>query len=120
MEALSATLWSLAAPGMTPKALRAAVRERHPEASKKDVVRAAFYALIDARSQDGQTLDALHRFALAERAPSDEPAEAIGKRRKKKHSRATEAARTETAVTETAVTETAVTEIVATETAEAA
>jgi|GEM_PF-1577640 len=99
MEALSATLWSLAAPGMTPKTLRAAVRERHPEASKKDVVRAAFYALIDARSQDGQTLDALHRFALAERAPSDEPPALIGKRRTKKHSRKIEAATTETAET---------------------
>ena len=99
MEALSATLWSLAAPGMTPKALRDAVRERHPEASKKDIVRAAFYALIDIRSQDGQTLDALHRFALAERAPSDEPPETIGKRRKKKHDRTAEPAAIETVET---------------------
>ena len=90
MEALSATLWSLAVPGMTPKALRAAVRERHPEASKKDIVRAAFYALIEARSQDNQTVDALHQFALAERIPSDEPPMTIGKRRKKTQRRAVE------------------------------
>lgn len=50
IEVLSATLRRVAAPCMAPKALRAAVREQHPEASKKDVVRAAFYALIDARS----------------------------------------------------------------------
>lgn len=84
MEALSAILWSLAEPGMTPKALRAAVRAKHPEVTKKDIVRAAFYALIEIRSQDGQTLDALHRFALAERIPSDDPPMTIGKRRKKK------------------------------------
>lgn len=83
MEALSATLWSLAVPGITPKALRAAVREKHPEASTKDIVRAAFYALIEARSQDNQAFDALHRFALAERIPSDEPPLTIGKRRAK-------------------------------------
>ncbi|MWV24457.1 hypothetical protein FVE89_21220 [Methylobacterium sp. 2A] len=98
MEALSAALWSLAAPGMTPKALRAAVRASHPEASKKDIVRAAFYALIEARSQDAQTLDALHRFALAERIPSDEPPMTIGKRRKKKQRKAVEAPVAETAV----------------------
>jgi len=98
MEALSATLWSLAVPGMTPKALRAAVREKHPEASKKDIVRAAFYALIEARSPDDQTLDALHRFALAERIPGDEPPLTIGKRRKKKQRRAVETPAPETAV----------------------
>lgn len=97
MEALSATLWSLAVPGMTPKALRAAVREKHPEASKKDIVRAAFYALIEARSQDQLTLDALHRFALAERIPSDEPPLTLGKRRNKKPRRTVEATVPETA-----------------------
>ncbi len=99
MEALSATLWSLAVPGMTPKALRAAVREKHPEASKKDIVRAAFYALIEARSQDNQTVDALHHFALSERIPSDEPPMTIGKRRRKKQRRAAESAAPDAAAT---------------------
>lgn len=97
MEALSATLWSLAVPGTTPKALRAAVRERHPEASKKDIARAAFYALIQARSPDNQTFDTLHRFALAERIPSDEPPMTIGKRRKKQQRQPAEAAVSEAA-----------------------
>jgi hypothetical protein len=89
IEVLSATLRSVAAPGMSPKALRAAVREKHPEASKKEVVRAAFHALIDSQSQDGQAIEALHSFALAERAPDDETAGPIGSRRKRILRRAT-------------------------------
>ncbi|MGH1589467.1 hypothetical protein ACRBEV_15315 [Methylobacterium phyllosphaerae] len=83
IAALSATLWSLAVPGTTPKALRAAVRERHPDAARKDVVRAAFYALIESRPRDDRGLDALHSFALAERAQDDETPFAIGARRPK-------------------------------------
>ncbi|MCJ2054412.1 hypothetical protein [Methylobacterium sp. J-070] len=87
IEDLSATLRSIAAPGMTPKALRSAVREKHPEASKKDVVRAAFYALTEAQSFGGRGVDELHSFALSERAPDDEPPIRIGERRKKKRLR---------------------------------
>ena len=83
IEPLSATLRSVAAPGMSPKALRAAGREKHPEASKKEVVRAAFHALIDSQSQDGRAIAALHGFALAERAPDDETTGPIGSRRKR-------------------------------------
>lgn len=42
METPAKTLRSLATAGMKPKDLLAATRERHPEASKKEVVRAAF------------------------------------------------------------------------------
>ena len=55
-------------PGMTPKALRSAVREKHPEAAQKDIVRAAFYALIESAVPG--TIAAWTRstsFALAER-----------------------------------------------------
>lgn len=45
IEIIAATLWTLVKPGMKPKELCAAVREQHPEASKKEIVRAAFYAL---------------------------------------------------------------------------
>ncbi|MGH1575406.1 hypothetical protein ACRAWG_38245 [Methylobacterium sp. P31] len=93
IEMLSATLKSIAAPGMTPKALRAAVREKHPEASKKDVVRAAFYALTEAHGQqDSRKLSVLYDFALAERAPDDEPSVTITARRARKRSRASERA----------------------------
>ncbi|WP_342030169.1 hypothetical protein [Methylobacterium pseudosasicola] len=63
---------SIATPGMTPKALRAAVREKHPDASKKDIVRAAFYALTEERSQDVVGVAELHGFALVERVSEDE------------------------------------------------
>jgi hypothetical protein len=83
IEALAATLWSVAAPGMTPKALRAAVREKHPEASKKHLVRAAFFALIAAHPAVGPGLNEIHSFALAERALDDDtPIPITGRRRK--------------------------------------
>jgi hypothetical protein len=87
IEALSETLRGLARPGMTPKALRAAVRERHPEASRKDIVRAAFHVLIEAQPQGEIGVNELHDFALAQRAPDDEPPVTIGARRGKKHRR---------------------------------
>ena len=63
---------------MKPKALLAAVRERHPEATKKEVVRAAFFALTEGPNGD------LHGFALAERAvDEDDPLKAVKLRKKK-------------------------------------
>ena len=47
IEEIAATLRSIATPGMKPKALRAAIRERYPEANKKEIVRAAFYAMTE-------------------------------------------------------------------------
>ncbi len=76
IDEIAATLRGVAAAGMKPKELLGAVRERHPEASKKEVVRAAFYALIEDqnREQDTapeQTRD-LHAFAIHERATDEE------------------------------------------------
>ena len=87
VDILSMTLRSLAVPGMTPKALRAALREKHPEASKKAIVRAAFLALIEAQAQDGQSggcaVETLHGFALAERASVDDGLMMLSPRRKR-------------------------------------
>ncbi len=44
IEQLATTLQEAAGPGIARKDLIAAVRERHPKASKKDIVRAAFEA----------------------------------------------------------------------------
>ncbi|MBD8909513.1 hypothetical protein MZTS_23135 [Methylorubrum zatmanii] len=67
---------------MKPKALLAAVREKHPEATKKEVVRAAFYALAEGQSGDHADL---HSFALTERAvDDDEPVKSVKLRKKKK------------------------------------
>lgn len=48
------------------------MRERHPDATKKETVRAAFYALTD--SHDGRPEHArdLHSFAITERAFDDD------------------------------------------------
>lgn len=42
IQELANALRSVAVSGMKPKTLPAAVRERHPEATKKKVVQAAF------------------------------------------------------------------------------
>ena len=80
------TLRKIAAPGMKPKAIRSAIRERHPEASKKEIVRAAFYAVTEApTAAEGPTAE-LHDFALAERIAEDnaDVVLKVSKRKKKK------------------------------------
>lgn len=52
---------------MKPKELLKAVKDAHPKASRKDIVRAAFYTIIaraDAEPEKSRTLQA---FAIAER-----------------------------------------------------
>lgn len=92
VKALSVTLRSIAAPGMTPKALRAAVQEKHPEASKKDIVRAAFYALTEDGSQDGPGVSELHGFALVERVSEDERTIKVGAHKKRHRAKKAQAA----------------------------
>ncbi|KAB0677365.1 hypothetical protein F6X38_18410 [Aureimonas leprariae] len=43
------------------------VRAAHPDASKKDVVRAAFLSVIAHSGDDAERADRLHDFALRER-----------------------------------------------------
>lgn len=84
IEELANTLRGVAASGMKPTALLAAVREQHPEATKKEVVRAAFYALTQGQCSDAGHLGELHSFALTERAvDEDEPVKAAKLRKKK-------------------------------------
>lgn len=66
IEQLSTTLQGLAGPGIKRKELIAAVREKHPKASKKDIVRAAFYALTT--TIDGDVECAATARIRAERA----------------------------------------------------
>ncbi|XYD12160.1 hypothetical protein R1A27_34100 (plasmid) [Methylobacterium sp. NMS12] len=84
------TLRKIAAPGMKPKAIRSAIRERHPEASKKEIVRAAFHAVTEApTAAEGATAE-LHDFALAERIAEDnaDVVLKVSKRKRKKRSSA--------------------------------
>ncbi|MCJ2072859.1 hypothetical protein MKK75_29385 [Methylobacterium sp. J-030] len=90
IQEIAATLRSIAAPGMKPKAIRIAVKERHPEASKKEIVRAAFYAVAEGPSAGQEATAELHTFALAERV-AEENADAVLKVGKRKKKRASEA-----------------------------
>ena len=83
IEELAATLQGLAGPGIERKELIAAVREKHPKASKKDIVRAAFYALTSTVEGDVERARRLQDFALTERTAEDVEAPLPISRRKK-------------------------------------
>lgn len=81
IQKLAKSVAELAHPEMRPKELREAVREKFPEASKKEIARAAFYAVIlAAQEQPGQAKD-LHKLALKNR--NDTVEESQKKSRKK-------------------------------------
>ncbi|MER2265689.1 hypothetical protein [Methylobacterium oxalidis] len=90
IEALAGTLRKLAVSGMKPKDLLAAVRQQHPEATKKEVVRAAFYALIESHGTSPEETQSLHSFAIGERAVDEEQDVRPAKLRGKKGKRAPE------------------------------
>ncbi|MDX8501791.1 hypothetical protein RFM99_25675 [Mesorhizobium sp. VK4C] len=52
MQAIAGTLMRLVTPDMTPKQLAKAVKKQHPDASKKDIARAALYSLISHAGED--------------------------------------------------------------------
>ena len=81
---LSVTLQDVASPGMKPKDLVAAVRKKHPHASKKEIVRAAFYALTLGSTISDDKSQHLHDFAISQRGGSDDETPPL-KRLKKKH-----------------------------------
>lgn len=82
IETLAATVSACAVPGSKPKEIIAAVRERHPEVSKKDVVRAAFYALTGGDILDSEKSLQIHNLAINERVADEAPAAAPKKVRK--------------------------------------
>lgn len=56
MQAIADTLSRVVTPEMTPKQLVRAARKKHPNASKKDIARAAFFSIIaDADQDHGKT-----------------------------------------------------------------
>jgi len=73
IKVLAETLISVMHPGMKTKHVIEAVREKHPGASKKSIVRAAFYALTETTPAQSDKTKHLHNFALAERGEEDEP-----------------------------------------------
>ena len=66
-EEIQKTLLKLAKPKMSPKDLLRETKKLHPEASKKDIVRAAFASLIAVVDNDIEKALVLQDFALKER-----------------------------------------------------
>lgn len=67
IEEMAATIKELATPGMSPKALIDAVRQRHPDATKKEVARAAFMSVIHSAEHDAEYTHELHDLAMETR-----------------------------------------------------
>ena len=67
LQTIAKTVSALAAPGLKPKDLIAAVRKKHPDASKKEVSRAAFLAMIQAAEGDPDQAHRMQELALASR-----------------------------------------------------
>ncbi len=87
IQEIASALRSIATPGMKPKALRSAIKERYPGATKKEIVRAAFYAVVEAAPAGQDTRSELHNFALTERIAGDNADEVlrVGKLKKKRN-----------------------------------
>jgi hypothetical protein len=65
---LEVTLLSLVRPKMTPKELLKEARRAHPDASKKEIIRAAFRTVIAAADTDTEKALLLQDFAIKGRA----------------------------------------------------
>jgi hypothetical protein len=70
---IQATLAKLLRPEVTPKRLLKETKKAHPEASKGDIIRAAFASMIELADKDPGAASLLQGFAIAERAqPEDD------------------------------------------------
>jgi hypothetical protein len=72
LQAIGETLMRIVTPDMTPKQLIKAARREHPDASKKDIVRAAFFSIIANADQDHEKARNPRAFAIAERTRNRE------------------------------------------------
>ena len=69
-ETIEQTLLTETAPGISAKELLRRVRNAHPKASKKQIVRAAFSSLIAVAERDVEAGKRLQDFALQARGPA--------------------------------------------------
>ena len=67
VDQIEVTLLRLATPKMSPKELLKQAKRAHPNASKKEIVRAAFASLIAVSDSDIDKALILQNFALKER-----------------------------------------------------
>lgn len=89
---IAATLRHVASPGIKPRDLIAAVREKHPEATKKEIVRAAFFSLSDGHDTNPGQTGELYDFALKERGEEERPVAPLPKRKGKRDRKQTKVA----------------------------
>jgi hypothetical protein len=68
---IRATLLKLARPEMSPKDLLREMRKAHPEASKKEIIHAAFASIIEVADADPEKALSLQDFALTERGSGE-------------------------------------------------
>ncbi|TDX76155.1 hypothetical protein EDE05_11736 [Neorhizobium sp. R1-B] len=71
IEKIASTIRELAQPGMKPKVLIEAVKDRHPEATRKEIARAAFLSVILSAQHSLEDLQALHDIAHDTREDND-------------------------------------------------
>lgn len=67
IEKIAKTVSKLAKPEMRPKELFEAVRKVHSEATKKEITRGAFYAVIIASGNQPGAVHGLHDLAMESR-----------------------------------------------------
>jgi hypothetical protein len=70
IEKIANTIRELAIPGMKPKALVDAVKARHPQATRKEIARAAFLGVILSAEYAPEDTLALHDIAVETRDDS--------------------------------------------------
>lgn len=67
IEKISEAIKELASPGMSPKSLIEAVRGHFPNATKKEIARAAFLSVINSADHDPEFTQELHDLAVETR-----------------------------------------------------
>jgi len=67
LEGLRSALVAHSRPGQQPRDLLRSVRRQFPTATQNEVVRAAFYAMIDVAEDDPDKADSLQDFAIRAR-----------------------------------------------------
>jgi hypothetical protein len=60
MHLIGQTLLRVVSPYITPKQLMKATRKEHPKATKKEIVQAAFYTVIESSATNPEKARALH------------------------------------------------------------
>jgi hypothetical protein len=83
IEEIASTVLLVLKPGMKPKELLKAVEQAHPKASKKDVARGAFFAMLTIAEKSPDTAQVLYAAGMSLRVGDDDPTPAKEEKPKK-------------------------------------